>query len=748
MVAFGVFIAADDLTVVTTMLRPIISDLGLVLPDGLDDAAWIVNAYLIAYVSVMPFMGRLSDVLGRRRVYIGALTLFLIGSIIIPMTNTLGPFLFGRVLTAMGGGALVPIGMAAVSDAYVEGKRARALGVLGAVDTLGWVWGPLYGAMIIRFLAWRWQFYFNIPLAILGIVAAWYVLSDSTEEQRAARIDWTGAALLTTALVALNLALLGAAEIQSVTGLEELTGGTGAGLVWLYPVALAAGVAFVYTQRRTEYPLIDPGLFRGRNLVAAVTVNFFVGATLVIAMVDVPLFINVVEVDLERAAVITGWVLSALTASMSVASYLGGRITESRWYRPPVLIGLGMSAAGFFAMGFGWDVMTAYPAMALQLAVLGAGFGLVMAPTTAAVVDAAPADRRGTAASLVMVLRLMGLSVGLSGLTAWGLHRFNQLRKEIDLPALTDPDYAQLAAEASAELTTASLAETFVAAGVLVVIAWFVALLMRRTPRERDTRPGRGSPQDHSALQQSDALQDSTKSGQSTNPTAAKGVPMKQFIVRHLSAIVVATAAVVFALLVATILMAVRISSLSSDLEEAAAERTQLVEDMSRVEGGAALYAAQITAFQQQLGSLGPTLDSALSEAVVGIETFRTSQITFDVAINETVPIDTQVVLDRTLDVPIQTTLPIDETIDTTITVNGPFGIDIPLDITVPIQLDLPIDLDVAIPVNETIPIQTEVPVNLDVPIVIDIAETELAALAEALQQGLESFRQMAAGLS
>ena len=251
-----------------------------------------------------------------------------------------------------------------------------------------------------------------MPLAILGIVAAWYVLNDSTEEQRQARIDWVGAGLLTVALVSLNLALLGAAEIQSVTGLEELTGGTGAGLVWLYPVALIAGLAFVFTQRRVEYPLIDPALFRGRNLVAAVIVNFFVGATLVIAMVDVPLFINVVEVDLERAAVITGWVLSALTASMSAASYIGGRITESRWYRPPVLIGLAMAAAAFLIMGYGWDVATAYPAMALQLALLGAGFGLVMAPTTAAVVDAAPPDRRGTAASLVMVLRLIRWTVG------------------------------------------------------------------------------------------------------------------------------------------------------------------------------------------------------------------------------------------------------------------------------------------------------------------------------------------------
>jgi MFS family permease len=453
-------------------------------------------------------------------------------------------------------------------------------------------------------------------------------------------------------------------------------------------------------------------------------VNFIVGGTLVIAMVDVPLFINVIEVDLERAAVTTGWVLSALTASMSIASYVGGRITESRWYRPPVLVGLAMAAAAFLAMGFGWNVDTGYGTMALQLAVLGAGFGLVLAPTTAAVVDAAPADRRGTAASLVMVLRLIGLSVGLSGLTAWGLHRFNQLRREIDLPPITDPDYGQAAAEASAELTTASLAETFVAAGALVVVAWLIATLMRRTaigatPPDLTSRPNQ----------------------------AAKGVPMKQFIIRNLTAFVVAGGLLLVALLLGTIYLATQVTSLSADLEEANSERAQLEADMARVEGGAALYGAQLTAFQQQLSDLGPTLDSTLGEAVNGIDSFRTSQIRFDVAINETVPISAEVVLDRTLTVPISTTLPINETLDTTIMVNGPFGIDIPLDITVPIQLELPIDLEVAIPVNETIPIDTEVPVNLDVPIVIDIAETELAQLAEALQQGLESFRTIASGL-
>ncbi len=716
-VAFGIFIAADDLTVVTTMLRPIINDLGIVLPDGIDDAAWIVNVYLIAYVSVMPFMGRLSDVWGRRRVYITALTIFLIGSIVIPMTNTLGPFLVGRAMTAIGGGALVPIGMAAVSDAYEARKRARSLGMLAAVDTLGWVWGPLYGAMIIRFLAWRWQFYFNIPLAVVGIIAAWYVLGDAPERARKARIDWLGAGLLTVALVTLNLALLGPAEIQSVTGLEQLTGGSRAALAWFYPVAVAAGLSFVWWQRKVPDPLIDPGLFRGINLRSAVGVNFLVGATLAIAMVNVPLFINVVELNLERAAVTTGWVLSALTASMSVASYAGGRITESRWYRPPVLIGLGLGAVAFFLMGYGWDADTSFVVMGAELALLGVGFGLVMAPTTAAVVDSAAPDRRGTAASLVMVLRLMGLSVGLSGLTAWGLHRFNQLRTTMDLPSLSDPDYADRVAEASADLTAAAMAETFVAAGFVLVVAWFVALWMRRSPH----------------LEQSDSPD--------TEP-AAKGVPMT--INRNYIA---GAAVVLVALAIATLFLLDKVGSLSDDLDAARERQDQLEETMLRVEGGAALYAAQITSFQDQLGDLGPTIDTALGEAVVGIDEFRTSTIRFNVQINETVPINTEVVLNRTLQVPIRTVLPIDEEFETTIRINGPFGIDIPLDITVPINLDLPIDLDVAIPVNERIPVNTEVPVNLDVPIAIDISETELAALAEALAEGLESFRRMASEL-
>lgn len=486
-VGFSVFVAADDLTVVSTMLRPIIGDLGLVLPDGLDDAAWVVNAYLIAFVAVMPIAGRVSDVLGRRRTFAAAYLLFLVGTILIPSSVQFGEpygwFLVGRILTAIGGGAMVPVALAVVGDVYSEGRRARALGTLGAIETMGWVWGPLYGAVLVRFASWEWQFWLNVPLALGGLAASWWALADHDRPEHVRRIDWIGAGLLTGALVSLNLALLGGAEIQSVEGLDELTGGAGPDLWWLYPLATLMAGLFVVQQSYSSDPLFDPAVVRGRNLAIALGVNFVVGAGLVIAMVDVPLFVNSVEVDLERAAVRAGWILSALTAAMAVASYAGGRVTERSWYRPPVLAGTAMSTAAFAWMGATWSAETSYPVFAVQLAVLGAGFGLTVAPTTSAVVDAAPADQRGSAASIVMVVRLLGLSVGLSALTAWGLARFDALRATIELPPITDPGFQDAVLDAQESLTARAIAETFTAAAVVVGAGLFVAALMRRSAR-------------------------------------------------------------------------------------------------------------------------------------------------------------------------------------------------------------------------------------------------------------------------
>jgi EmrB/QacA subfamily drug resistance transporter len=493
-VAFGVFVAADDLTAVSTMLRRIVFDLQIPLPDRLDDAVWIVNAYLIAYVAVMPFAGRLSDLWGRRPVYIGSMALFLLGSIWIPQAPDLNWFIAGRVLTAIGGGALVPIAMAVAADVYESPRRPTALGALGAVETAGWVWGPLYGALLVRYLTWQWLFHFNVILGVIGIALGWWYLRDlpqaaqrerkapeghEPERKQRERIDWAGAATLTIGLVALNMALLNSGNPGAADTFADLSG-TRAPVTWpFYLLAVVALALFVLIERRVPNPLIQLRLFRRPNFSVAGTVNWFIGGILIIAMVNVPLFVNVLEFDLEKAALDSGRLLSAMTASMAIMAFGGGRLAERWGYRAVTLAGLLACTAGFALMGSTWTATTPYLEMAWQLAILGAGFGLVMAPLAAASINAAPDDQRGVAASLVIVFRLIGMSVGLSALTAWGLYRFEILRGQIELPPLADPDFQAAIIEALTHTTVTVLNETFLISALIAVVALIAAVRLR-----------------------------------------------------------------------------------------------------------------------------------------------------------------------------------------------------------------------------------------------------------------------------
>ena len=770
------------------MLRPIINDLGLTLPDGLDDAAWIVNVYLIAFVSIMPLAGRLSDAIGRRKLFVLAYSVFLVGTIVIPLSSSMTPFLVGRVLTAIGGGAMVPVALAVVGDVFTDDKRARALGSLGAIETMGWVWGPLYGALLVRFLDWRWQFWLNIPLALVGLALAWWALADVDERERDGNVDWTGAVLLALTLIVLDLALLGNAEIQSVSGLEELQGGSGFDFRLLFPVAAILGAAFVWHERRADDPLIDPSFFRSRNLRIALFTNLLVGAALIIAMVDVPIFVNAIEINLERSAVLAGWMLAAMTAAMTVASWLGGRLAERFSYRTPTVIGMAAAAVALLLMGLSWSPDISYIVGAAQLGLLGAGLGLVFAPTTATVVDASPPTQRGAAAAIVMIVRLIGLSVGLAGLTAWGLGRFNELRAGLELPSITDPGFQEAITEASAQLTADAISETFLAAAALtafgVVVAAFATSSKETamhdpegpTPDPDATQPDLGADPtvDLAATTEGTSLSAHSMAAGVDGPSGV-GAPsgVENSTPAHTMAAGVdgpsgvedsswlkpAVIMLAIGLLGSIIALGLMVRSLNNTQDELA----QTQADLIRVEEGAAgsaIVSAQVLEISRQIAELEPQISEGLNEAIVELEQFSNSSLTFNVAVDETVVIDTSITIDRDFTFPINEVVtideifPIDQTVDTTIEIDTGLGFQVPVDVSVPVnvevpvQVDVPINLDVDVPINETVPVQAEVPVKLDVPIQIDIAETELKLLADQLAQGLRQIQEVVGDLA
>ena len=198
LIGVPVFIGALDLTIISAVLPAVVLDLEVPLQTGLDDAAWAVSGYLLAYTISMTFMGRVSDLIGRRRVYLICLVIFMLGSWFVAVADygptdlviriarrwfaarpdrsgvALALLIAGRAVQALGAGAMVPVSMALVGDIFPPGRRAQPLGVIGAVDTAGWVIGHLYGGLMVQIVSWRVLFWLNIPICLLALgLIAW-----------------------------------------------------------------------------------------------------------------------------------------------------------------------------------------------------------------------------------------------------------------------------------------------------------------------------------------------------------------------------------------------------------------------------------------------------------------------------------------------------------------------------------------------------------------------------------------------
>lgn len=485
LVSVAIFVGAVDLTVVSAVLPKIMLDLQISLDTELGRASWVVTGYLLAYTVSMTFVGRLSDLLGRRNIYLVSLVVFLVGSVQVAMAPSLGWLVFGRVVQALGAGALVPVSMALVSDIFPPTARAAALGFIGAVDTAGWMVGHLYGGVLMRiFDDWRLLFWINLPIGLVALALTWWALRHVPQRRSSGSFDWLGTLLISASLTALNLGLAAGAELGASDFYGERIGPPpyAAPMVALAVILLAL---FVWWERRARDPLLDLRLFRDRSAAAACVVNVLVGFALALAITNVPLFINtrllLFEAQdpevLRRAAWDTGWVLSALTLSMAVAALPGGFLAGRWGDRSVTMLGLALAGVGYLLMS-GWNALSSYQVMVAQLILTGLGLGLVIAPAADAVIRVATRDRRGSVAAIVIALRLVGMTIGVALLTMWGVQRQDALRRAgADDPLVwSDPTLFLM------NIASAVISETFRfgASAILLGLVFAAALGGRR----------------------------------------------------------------------------------------------------------------------------------------------------------------------------------------------------------------------------------------------------------------------------
>jgi MFS family permease len=437
----GVFLAGLELMITAVALPAIVIDLA----DWtrLREASWIINGYLLVYVVTMPLAGRLADLWGNRRMFLSALVLFTVGSVLAGLAPSLELLVAARLVQAAGGGILVPVATSAATHLFAGTSRPRALGVIGALTFLGMAAGPFLGAAILGSFhpeaalsrlgipptspltdllvpAWRWVFYVNVPIGILAVAIAWAASSGWETPRRAGRVDLVGAALFSLFLLGTlgSLTLLGARQDPDGAGLDPTVV-----TAILVTAAVVGLVVTIVRGFRVRDPFLDPRLFRSASFSSATLVSGLTGYGFATAIVGGAVFVDRVLYggpDEQRLA------LGALAGATAVGALLSGFAVRLLRLRLVTMIGLGASILALVVMA-GWTRDTTVEQAALALAVFGAGFGLTVTPRSTAAVEAVARDQYGVASSTVTVARMVGMAVGLAILTAYGSTTIDQL---------------------------------------------------------------------------------------------------------------------------------------------------------------------------------------------------------------------------------------------------------------------------------------------------------------------------------
>jgi EmrB/QacA subfamily drug resistance transporter len=392
----GMFLAALDQTIVSVALPTIVGDLG-----GLCHLSWVVTSYLLASTVSTPIYGKLGDMYGRKPVFLVAILIFLAGSMLAGLSQSMAELIGFRALQGIGAGGLMVGAQAIIADIVPPRERGRYMGLIGSVFAVASVAGPLLGGFLVTSLSWRWVFYVNVPIGALAVVIVITRLHLHTPH-RQHRIDYLGAALLTGGIGALIL-LATWGGTQYAWGSREIIG--------LGVVGVALLAVFVWQERRAVEPILPLQLFRSRIFSVANAMGFTIGMAMFGAIIFIPLFLQIVY---GVSAKSSGLRTIPLMAGLLVTAILSGRaISRIGRYRPFPIAGTAVLVVGMYLLSL-LGVDTPPWVASAYMVVVGVGLGLVMQVLVLAVQNDARPQEIGVATASATFFRSMGGAFGVA----------------------------------------------------------------------------------------------------------------------------------------------------------------------------------------------------------------------------------------------------------------------------------------------------------------------------------------------